>query len=306
MAVALVIALTMREKPLAGRGEPPRRRRASASDERRTRLGGTLVTAERHVPVTKRADARGDPSSRDPARRTIRKTLGPDGRLVATGAQDSRASTIAMQPGPGAQALTVATRVSSTDARSLTYSSRGMLMPTSRMLALTGAAGTVLLATVTRRLRRHAQPARAASRALSSPVATATSATQPAVADLHLDADQPRPGQADRQRQGRRDRASKVDTLVKVKAERRQGDQGQAHLHRHGRQGQEAEGHGRRQAQQEQGKTWTAAGRLEPAAAYTLTMTGKNTAKTTTTTDDDLQDPVRSACRSRPSRRCTR
>ncbi len=156
-------------------------------------------------------------------------------------------------------------------------------MPTSRMLALSGAAGTVLLATVLAAC--GAMPSSVGNQSSSQqPSAPATSATQPSSPTSTSTPTQPDPVKLTA---NVKDGATGVgvDTLVKVAADGGTVTKVKLTYTDNDRAGKKHNGSVAGKLSKNK-STWTAASRLDPAAAYKLTMSGKNSvkAKTTTTT----------------------
>jgi len=155
-------------------------------------------------------------------------------------------------------------------------------MPTSRMLALSGAAGTVLLATVLAAC--GATPSSVGSQSSSQPSGPATSATQPSSPTSTSTPTQPDPVKLTANVKNGATGVG-VDTLVKVAADGGKLTKVTLTYTDKDREGRKHKGSVAGKLSKNKA-TWTAASRLDPAAAYKVTMSGKNSvnAKTTTTT----------------------
>jgi lipoprotein-anchoring transpeptidase ErfK/SrfK len=150
------------------------------------------------------------------------------------------------------------------------------------MLALSGAAGTVLLATVLAAC--GATPSSVGSQSSSQPSGPATSATQPSSPTSTSTPTQPDPVKLTANVKNGATGVG-VDTLVKVAADGGKVTKVKLTYTDKDREGRKHKGSVAGKLSKNK-KTWTAASRLDPAAAYKLTMSGKNSvnAKTTTTT----------------------
>jgi lipoprotein-anchoring transpeptidase ErfK/SrfK len=149
------------------------------------------------------------------------------------------------------------------------------------MLALSGAAGTVLLATVLAAC--GATPSSVGNQPSSQqPNGPATSATQPSSPTSTSTPTQPDPVNLTANVKNGATGVG-VDTLVKVAADGGTLTKVKLTYTDKDREGRKHKGSVAGKLSKNK-KAWTAAGRLEPAAAYELTMSGKNSVKAKTTT----------------------